>query len=151
MVAAVIMSLVGAAPGPRPAPRCLLRGRGRRGIRRSLGQSYLGAPAWSQGDLNSVSCATAAFCVATEGFHTGNAIQYDGLDWTPEGPIDPSGFMVGVSCPTDKLCEGIYKFISTMAIASGITLKAFTLSSYGLTARMGCSGSLSVSLSTTKQ
>jgi hypothetical protein len=61
-------------------------------------------PNTAQGILESVSCATASFCVAVD--YSGNALTWDGSSWSSPQSIDPNG-LYSVSCPSASFCAAV--------------------------------------------
>ncbi len=54
------------------------------------------------GNLASVSCTSASFCVAVG--NSGDAFTYNGTSWSSPKVIDPNGILTSVSCPVARLC-----------------------------------------------
>ena len=55
--------------------------------------------------LSSVSCPTASFCVAVDGY--GNAFTYNGSTWSSPKSIDAGNTLESVSCPTASFCAAV--------------------------------------------
>ena len=56
----------------------------------------------SEGFLVSVSCPSASFCVAVNGYS--NAFTWNGTSWSKPDLIDPNNTLVSVSCPSASFC-----------------------------------------------
>ena len=75
--------------------------------------TYRGAATgWSQQtvdpsgqSLNSVSCASSAYCVAVSA--SGNVFTYNGSSWSGPDAADMGHDLVSVSCPTTSFCMAV--------------------------------------------
>ncbi len=79
------------------------------------------AVATSVGAFNAVSCATAAFCVAT-GWSTGTdySITYNGTTWSAAQQIDQYVGEVGsVSCPVSGWCAAVTDLVAVTFFRHG--------------------------------
>ncbi|HTD58025.1 MAG TPA: hypothetical protein VK672_03945 [Solirubrobacteraceae bacterium] len=61
----------------------------------------------TEGDLLSVSCPSAAFCMAAGGRQHGYALTYNGTTWSTASEIDPEGDVNSVSCPSASFCMAL--------------------------------------------
>lgn len=57
------------------------------------------------GYLSAVSCPTATFCVAGDGY--GQALTFDGQNWSAPRPVATGAGFTSISCPTTTFCAGV--------------------------------------------
>ena len=57
------------------------------------------------GNLYSVSCPSATFCMAVDEY--GYALNFNGSTWSSPLSVDPKGILSSVSCPTTTFCAAV--------------------------------------------
>jgi hypothetical protein len=60
-----------------------------------------------EGSLDSVSCPSAAFCMAAGGRQHGYALTYNKGTWSAASEIDPEGEVVSLSCVSASFCMAV--------------------------------------------
>lgn len=89
---------------PAAAPCVAIDGGGNVQIFNGTAWSSGGKPDPTMGTLNSLTCASATFCVAVDR-DSGYLLRYDGTSWS--APQNVGVFLSFVSCPTSTFCMGL--------------------------------------------